>query len=232
MEGGGPVELQRPPWYDGPVSAREPEQAVEEWLRRPRGVPQGTVRPGVSPRVAFVAWRGGDPFEVELSSVRILKSRATEHRRLYALTFRDTEGARWHWTLPVDAVSDGCWAARGGSGGGGATPLLAAYLRVRARLTRRRSQTRRPWVNLGGGNWPEWFYAGGRVEHDRGRAATVRLTCANGLVLTDSVDDGRVLFLTEQRAEVPVLAELLDHSGTVIGRHSAFDDIRFGEPPT
>jgi hypothetical protein len=164
--------------------------------------------------------------------MRILKTRATEHRRLYALTFRDADGARWNWTLPVDAAPDGCWAVRGGSGGGGATPLRAAYLGLRAHLTRGQRQARRPWANLGGGNWPDRFYAGGRIEHDRGRTATVRLTCANGLVLTDSVDERWVLFVTEQRAEVPVTVELLDHHGTVIGRHSAFDHILRGAPPS
>jgi hypothetical protein len=178
------------------------------------------------PERAVADWCAGRPFEADAGSVRILKERASEHRRVYYVTFRDAGGGRWNWTLPVDAQPDGSWEVAGGAGGGGGRPLVAAYMSLLTRVRGGRTNSGKPWANLGGGNWPDRFYAGGRVEHDRGRAARVRLTCANGLVLEDSVDDGRVLFVTERRAEVPVVVELLGERDDVVARHRAFEPFR------
>jgi len=161
-------------------------------------------------------------FEADAASLRIEKERATEHRRLYAISFRERSGARWNWTLPVDAQPDGTWRVAGGCGYGGGRPLLGAYLRLLTRIRGQRTNGGRPWANLGGGNWPDRFYAGGKVEHDHGRAARVRLSFANDLMLEDSVDDGHVLFLTEERAEVPATVELIDRQGNVFATHSRF----------
>jgi hypothetical protein len=49
----------------------------------------------------------------------------------------------------------------------------------------------------------------------------VRLRAANGTVLEDTVEDGLVLFLTDDAVQVPIAAELLDRSGHVLSQHIA-----------
>src|SRR3954451_12666459 len=103
-----------------------PEQALVAWLERPRS----RVR---QPRSDAGSVSFGPPaFEADVASLRIEKERATEHRRLYAISFRETSGARWNWILPVEPQLDGTWRVVGGCGAGGARPVLGAYLSVRA----------------------------------------------------------------------------------------------------
>lgn len=54
----------------------------------------------------------------------------------------------------------------------------------------------------------------------RSEGTTVRLRCANGLVLEDTVDDGLVLFLTDRRVQLPVSAELRDAHGNAVVVHA------------
>ena len=76
-----------------------------------------------------------------------------------------------------------------------------------------------PWVNLVGGGWPATFYAGGRVVDLHRTVARVRVIAANGVVIEDSIDDGLVLFLTDQHVEPPWRAELYDRTGQMLSHH-------------
>jgi hypothetical protein len=76
-----------------------------------------------------------------------------------------------------------------------------------------------PWVNLVGGGWPATFYAGGRVVDLHRTVARVRVNAANGVVIEDSIDEGLVLFLTDQHVEPPWRAELYDRTGQMLSHH-------------
>jgi hypothetical protein len=62
-------------------------------------------------------------------------------------------------------------------------------------------------------------WAGGHVIDNGLDVARVRLTGSNGQVLEDTVDDGLVLFVTDQKVRVPVQIELYNRSGEVVGKH-------------
>jgi hypothetical protein len=90
----------------------------------------------------------------------------------------------------------------GGAGGAGEAP--------------RRST---PWVNLGGGGWPDRFFAGGRI-HDAGTEIDhVELRFANGITLHDDIEEGIALFITDQTVALPAIVALINPSGKEIATH-------------
>jgi len=145
----------------------------------------------------------------DVATLRFLKERGIPKRQAHAVTFDTTEGRRMRYTCYLAQDDDGNWRVQGGSGGGAdGSPVRAT-----------------PWVNPGGGGWPANFFAGGVVLDNGLDAARVRLIAANGTTMEDTVDAGVVLFVTDQRVELPLQAELYDQSGQLIGRHSAFERI-------
>lgn len=135
------------------------------------------------------------------------KSRGVPGRQAHALTFGDQEGPTQSWACTVRQDEVGEWQFEGGAGGGlSVGACMRGY----------------PWANLGGGGWPRDFYAGGRVEEDDGRVARARLRAANGVVLEDTVDEGVVLFVTNDEVQLPLAVELLDARGEVVSQHRWF----------
>lgn len=194
------------------------------WRQRPR-----TWLGYGPPRV--IAEFGGSPgLQPDPDSIRIVKERAIPGRRLYRIAaierrsrvrqLYDQGTAPWlvvpialrlprqrELSLWVGAREqpEGGWVAEGMAGGGAGDP---------------------PWdeprVNLCGWGWPDRFAGGGRVI-DQGRGVTgVRLRFANGVELEDSVDDGEVLFLTDEHVEVPATVSLYDSGGALVASHDAF----------
>lgn len=191
----------------GPV-IDAPRQAVLDGLARAPGVVRSCA-PATSCTPVAVAITGGGPFEADLATVRFVKERTTERRRLYYVTFEgvsalddDRVRGRFAWVSVVEQHAGG-WRTAGGSGGGDTDWPVPE-----------------PRVNLGGGGSPG-FYAGGRVLSPGVDIARVRLTCANGLVLEDDTEGGVVLFITEQDATLPVTAELYDRGGGHVSSHVA-----------
>ncbi len=142
------------------------------------------------------------------ASVRFLKERSILHRQVHAVTFEDETGQQWDYVCFVAQDAKGRWHFE--SGGGGGTGGDIKYYPVRSY----------PWANLAGGGWEDRFWAGGHVIDNGLDVARVRLTGSNGQVLEDTVDDGLVLFVTDQKVRVPVQVELYNHSGEVVGQHT------------
>jgi hypothetical protein len=75
-----------------------------------------------------------------------------------------------------------------------------------------------PWVQLnGGGGGP--FWAIGTVISNGFEVTSVRLRSKNGFILEDSVQDGYVAFVSEQKMQPPVEAEMYDSSGILLRRY-------------
>ncbi len=81
-----------------------------------------------------------------------------------------------------------------------------------------------PWIHLTGGNGTSYLWAGGYVTEKALEAHLVRLTARNGVVLEDTVENGLVLFQTDQPIEVPVQLEVFTHSSELIGRQAFLND--------
>ena len=144
--------------------------------------------------------------------MRLVKHRESEQRHLYFVTFDGTidrlgpdSRYPWSYVFPVEPDPDGGWLVRGGAGGAGGEP-----------------QRSTPWVNLGGGGWPDQFYAGGRIDNAGINIDRVELRFANGLTLQDDTTADVALFITDQTVEMPATVALLDHAGNQLASHPAF----------
>ena len=84
------------------------------------------------------------------------------------------------------------------------------------------AQSSHPRVHLGGGGWPNHFHVGGYVITNAQDITHVRLTGINGVEVEDDPENGILLFFTDRKIEIPLLAELYDHSGKLVTSHNVF----------
>jgi len=60
---------------------------------------------------------------------------------------------------------------------------------------------------------------------DNGLGVTLaRLISNNGVVLEDTVENGMILFVTNQNVEMPVQVELYDGASKLVGSHRALPE--------
>jgi hypothetical protein len=100
--------------------------------------------------------------------------------------YRETDGEEghdWKYAYRVEPSPDGGWRTFGGAGGAGT-------------LSGRATQ---PGVSLGGGGWPDHFYAGGEIYRAGADIAQVELRFANGVTLSDDIDADVALFTLRAR---------------------------------
>jgi hypothetical protein len=146
-------------------------------------------------------------------TLRFLKHRASDNRHIYFVTFDGTHAAfgsqrlSFHYVYAVEADPNGGWNVNGSSGGAGDPP-----------------QRSTPWVNLGGGGWPDRFFAGGWIEQAAAHVGRIELRFADGLVLHDDCAENAALFITDQTVTLPGTVILLDPQDNEIARHSAFPE--------
>lgn len=180
----------------------DPEQVMRDYLAQPRFVTSSHEEP---PGSGWRAETGTGGLDARPETIQILKTRALDARRLYAVTFEDTRGRHMLFYCHIAQDTDGDWRFEGGAGGG----------------TRDGGPHRgHPWIKLGGGGWPRRFYAGGAVVEDDGQTvARARLRAANGVTVEDRSEDGIALFLTDDTVTLPVETELLDATGAIVSRH-------------
>ena len=151
--------------------------------------------------------RAKDPNEKEEGqrTLRFLKERCIPGRQVHFVLFEDKEGQKMHFTCYVVQDISGNWQFRGAAGDG----ITGAPGPV----------VEQGWANLGGGGMPDHFYAGGYVA-DHGLDVTrVRLVAKNGTLVEDTVEDGIVLFLTDQPVTLPIEAEIYDRGGKLVYKH-------------
>lgn len=174
-----------------------PEHAIFEWLAHPnlKG-PEG--RPL--------------PFRVLADTIQLVKMRGAPHRQLWYVTCNADGGStgteHWQWTMLVSHEDPDRWSAHGVAGGGGVGDLPPRGF---------------PWANLGGSWGRNGFRAGGTVEDAGMGVSRVRLTDSQGRTFEDTVDEGVVLFLSDEAVAMPMRVDLLDAAG----RGVATDDWGF-----
>lgn len=172
---------------EGAAVSHTPEHAIREWLDRP-GLK------GSEGRLV--------PFRVLADTIRLVKKRGAPQRQLWYVTCNADGGStgteQWQWTVLVSHEDPDRWNVLAVAGGGGVGDLPARGF---------------PWANLGG-NWgDDGFRAGGTVEDAGKGVSRVRLTDAQGRTFEDTVDDGVVLFLSEEPVAMPMRVDLLDAAG-------------------
>ena len=106
--------------------------------------------------------------------------------------------------------------SRAGPGG-----RLAGIRRGRRRR-RSASTVDAEWVNLGGGGWPKWFFAGGWIDAAGQPVERLELRFADGLTLDDDATEDVALFITDEHVTMPATIAMLDAEGNEIATHPAF----------
>ncbi len=148
----------------------------------------------------------GEGTRVNVATVRFLKERTIPGHQVHAVTFEDETGQHYYSDFYLGQDTAGTWHV---SGGGWTREILV------------RSQ---PWINLGGGGDENNFSSAGYVS-DHGLGVTlVRLISSNGVVLEDTVENGIVLFVTNQNVEMPVQVELYDATNNLVGSNRALPE--------
>jgi hypothetical protein len=79
-----------------------------------------------------------------------------------------------------------------------------------------------PRVHLGGGGWPDHFHVGGYIIPAGQEISHVRLTGINGTEVEDRPENDILLFFTDRKIEIPLLAEIYDFTGKVVASHNVF----------
>ena len=134
------------------------------------------------------------------------------------LTFEDHESRMWDNVSCIDQDDNGCWHE-----------AASTSIRHEEHL-RKRATGSSPWVHIVGGGWGNlgdgWgdrFWAGGYLTENARDTERIRLIFKNGLALEESIQDDLVLFLTDQKVQVPVQVEMYSYSGELLGMQVAFN---------
>jgi hypothetical protein len=187
------------------MDSNDPREVIVAFLSTPEYVIAETIPAG-----GWVARTGSGGFDALPESLEFVKERHLPRRAAYNTRFTTRQGRRMRFTVSLAQADNGAWRVMGGAGGGADEAMNGAPTRDH------------PWANLGGGGWTRQFYAGGAIEENGGAVTRVRLRSANGMEMEDTVEDGEVLFLTDDEVQTPVQVELYDGGGNLIGSHTAF----------
>lgn len=196
------------------MAENDPKQVIIEFLSSPPGelVEPGTPAEESVPPVLQAKLRKPGGFGAKVESIQFRKERGIPQRQVHAVTFEDEKGMQYLFLCFVTQDAEGQWhldAAGGGSGSSDKDSWRGP----------RRSHA---WANLAGGGWEDQFWAGGYVYDNSTPVAKVRLTSSNGQVLEDVVQDDLVLFVTDQKIQEPMEAELYNPAGELVSKHGLF----------
>ena len=188
---------------------QEPKQIIIDFLSRPLGVLQPNRPPaGIDQNTWHPGeHRSGGGLGAKPTTIRFLQNRKLPHYQLHEVTFENETGQQEHWLCCVRETLPGHWLSVG------------AGNVAEVEHSPKRSH---PWANLAGSLGQEVGWAGGRVLNNGLDVVRVRLISENGVMLEDTVQDGLVLFITDQWLERPLHVELYDRSGNLVGSHQAF----------
>ena len=165
------------------------------------------------PRITY-DWRSA----IVKETIHFFRLHSSGHRQVHIVTYEDINGRKFDYIVDVSQNESGVWQVNGSSGsfyeGGFRKEPSYSFPWVRI--------SGNGWGNLGNG-WGNHFYAGGYLTSNALEAERVRLIFKNGVILEDTVQDDTVLFITDQKVQVPVRVEVYKGSGELIGTQVAFD---------
>jgi hypothetical protein len=177
--------------------------------------PAGSWRPAGPGSGGWQAgsFSGGNGFQADVSTARVLKSRRAGQRSVHFVTFQGTiphygnTTLRFGYIYAIEHAEDDCRII-GAAGGAGDSPIRS-----------------RPWVNLAGGHAADHFWAGGEIERAGADIARVQLRFADGRVAEDDATNDIALFIVNEPMWTPASVVLLDRAGETIAEHDGFPDI-------
>jgi len=160
-----------------------------------------TGRRGWTSSVRHGGGAGADP-----TTIDFVKTRSFPTCELHSVTFVDHRGRTMRDLIKTWQEPEGAWRVHVLGGGAGPDPHRT-----------------RPWVSVCAGFGPRDFSGGGHVAGDGAeRAASVRLSFVDGIVLEDTVDNGVVLFFTPRAVVAPATVSVIDGTGATLVSYEAF----------
>ncbi len=185
--------------------AHNPRQTVIDVLSAPLNTAEGalSIVGAHGPREGSVRTSGG--VGAVPSTIRILKERTVPLHYASLVTFEDVQGRTWEFECFVVQEGQHNWVFKSGGS------------------VSQKNVERFPHVKLAGG-WAEGgFSAGGRVYANGADIVRVDILSVDGIIFDDTVEDGRVLFVTD-REDIfpPVRALLYDNAGVLVNSHVVF----------
>jgi hypothetical protein len=148
-------------------------------------------------------------------SIQIIKELGNPDHCCYAVRYEDLQGQTRTCFCVVTCCDSGLWLV-----------IVACWDRYFTHQVEKREQ-KQPWLPL--------WYVQADPQSLHGRALMAGLVVDNGfevtrvrlidgkeLALEDTVDDGLVLFLSEQPLQRPIQAELYDSAGRLVGQHRLY----------
>ena len=176
-------------------------EAVVAHLVQPPSPSRGTDqigRSGWSSSIRHGGGPGADPATIEL-----VKTRSFPICELHSVSFVNHRGWTMHDLIKTWQEPEGAWRVHVLGGGAGPDPHRT-----------------RPWVNFCAGFGSQDFSGGGRVAGDGAeKAASVRLSFVDGIVLEDTVDNGVVLFFEPRAVVAPANVEVIDEGGATLASY-------------
>ena len=187
------------------MAAPDPKQAIMENLNSFQRIQVLTqIHPGVD-------------HTIKLATLHFLKERSISHYQLHIVQYENQSGEQWYGTYLVKQKADH-WQCQEVGGN-----------KVEDRFAMTESEriqyVNQPFVRLSGGiiNAETIFWANGDVLDNGFQVAKIRLKSDNGHMLTDTVQDGFVLFLTDQQIQIPIEVELDNHLDQIVGKNLWFE---------
>ncbi|MDQ2885380.1 MAG: hypothetical protein M3Y39_04755 [Chloroflexota bacterium] len=188
------------------MARQDPKQIIADYVSRPLGALQPKhhlAGSGQSTRPQGELRRGGG-LGAKPTTVRFFQEREIPGRQLHEAIFENEGGKQEHWLCCAQETISGDWRF---AGGGNISEIEHSPTRSH------------PWANLAAGWDREGFWSGGRVLDNGLDVVRVRLISKNGVLLEDMVQDGLVLFVSDQKVKGPLRVELYDRSGNLAGTH-------------
>jgi len=140
-----------------------------------------------------------------VETIRFLKERTIPLHYAALISFQDTNGQSWEFACFAVQEEQRHWYFKGGGS------------------ISRQNNDLLPHANLAGGLAEGGFYAGGYIHGNGAAIVRAGLVFIDGFIFEDTVDDGRVLFVTDREDVFPPVRVLLyDSSDTLINSHIAF----------
>jgi hypothetical protein len=187
---------------------QDAKQAIIDYISQP----PGTLQPSSPPHGVDQSrgWSGevrsGGGLGAKPTTIRFFQERKLPHLQVHEVTFENETGKVEHWLCFMRQDGQGHWRL---AGGGNVAEVGHSPKRSH------------PYANLAGGGGEGGFWAGGRVISNGLDMVRVRLISKNGNVLEDTVQDGLVLFVSDQNVQMPIKVELYDRSGKLVATHQA-----------
>lgn len=183
------------------MHTNDPRQVIADYLCEPvKVVSDLSIASARGGRTRITS--GG--FGARPETLRFVKVREIPGRQLHAVMFEDQQRQPQFFICYVVRDHLGNWHYRSGGGGSKCWGLV---------------HNDQPPVQ-GSSEFPNDFFAGGYVPEPDLEVERVRLVAHNGLVLEDTVQDGLVLFVTDQSVSAPIQAELYDHESHLVAQHT------------